>query len=348
MGISFWAREDSKHGNNYDVDLTNGDAIEITFVKTDEDGDLILEDNGRHPDPNTQVMIGDETYDIVFEMTGELESGRNVPEEFDGMQVAMITIIDYPETGDETRFMFLPFADASEEDMNSFGDKKFELEDPDRRPDDIPVCFVKGTLITTPEGPKPVEALQAGGRVSLAGGGSAVLRWVSRSHFDFSALSKHAGLRPVCIAADSLAPNVPAADLWVSQHHRIALKGWQVEMISGFSKVFASARHLVPAPETPGAEWAQGVEYVHLLMDQHQVLLANGAEAESLFLGPKALHSLGKDARSSLWVLLEREPASLVNYQRTALPELKAHEARTWAKMVAGEPVFRDLVAQAA
>ncbi|GAA6181807.1 hypothetical protein NBRC116594_32450 [Shimia sp. NS0008-38b] len=350
MSVSFWAREDQKHGNDKYVDLTKDDAVEITFVKDGPDGDLVLEDNGNEPDPDTKAMIDGQTYDFVFEMTGELDDGKNVPDEFDDAQVAMITIIDYPEPGDETRFMFLPEADASEDDMNEFGDKKFKLDDYDRSPDDIalPVCFVAGTLIDTPDGPRPVQTLRAGDQVTLENGRVAKLLWATESHYSYAQLLQRTELRPVRIAADSLAADVPSQDLWVSQQHRIGLQGWQVEVLAAAPAAFAHAKHLAPVPGIPGPEWREGVRYVHLMCDRHQVLVANGTPAESLFLGDQALETLDEVARTELETLLAEKPWVIKKFSRTVMPTLKAHEAQTWRKMMSGRPVFRDLVQMAA
>lgn len=38
------------------------------------------------------------------------------------------------------------------------------------------------------------------------------------------------------------------------------------------------------------------VEYFHILFDQHEVVLSNGAETESLYPGPQAMKSVGPAA----------------------------------------------------
>ncbi len=330
-----------------------GDPVEIKFVQNGEDGDLVLEQGPDGIDPDTQIEIDGKTYDFSLDLTASLptnkkDGAKEVPDDLQGEVVAVITILDYPEPGDETQMMFLPFADVDEDDMADFGKKHFELKDIDETPDGIPVCFLPGTLIDTPQGPRLVESLRPGDRVSLAGGGDSVLRWVARSHFSHIDLIKNAGLRPVCLAANSLAPGAPNADLWVSQQHRIVLDGWQVELLSGEEEAFAHARHLSDEPAFPGRAWRAGVDYIHLLFDRHEVVVANGQPAESLFLGEQALESMQGDARAELLSLVQQQPRILGRFRRTALPTLKAHEAYTWRRMQAGEPVFEDLVRRAA
>lgn len=348
MSSGFWGLFDQNSGNNSTFDPTGDPPQEITFVPKGDDGDLILESGGNKVDPDTQVMIDGETYDFKFDKTGTMPEGGDYPPEFYGQEVAMITIVDFPEPGDSTRMIFFPEMDPDEEMVGEIGDGSITLEDVDKNPDDLPVCFVDGTLIDTPDGRRPVESLKPGDIISLADGGTAKLRWVSKSHFSFADLLCTMELRPVCVPGGSLGNGVPEADLWVSQQHRIALRGWQVEMLTTYDAAFAMAKQITETPGFPGAEWRDGVDYYHLLLDRHEVILANGAPAESLYLGVQVAKTLDDEARRELTALLGEDPALLKGFRQTCLPELKAHEARTWAKMAAGEPVFRDLVGQAA
>jgi ABC-type branched-subunit amino acid transport system ATPase component len=45
------------------------------------------------------------------------------------------------------------------------------------------------------------------------------------------------------------------------------------------------------------------VTYLHLLFDHHEVVFANGAEAESLYTGTQALRALTRDARAEIFTL---------------------------------------------
>ncbi|MCP4823675.1 MAG: Hint domain-containing protein [Shimia sp.] len=345
---SFWGRFDDNHRKDKEIEPTDDPAKEITFVPKGEDGDLVLENDGKKVDLDTAVEIDGEEYDFRFEMTGMVPEDDNIPEQFWGQEIAVITIMDYPEPGDTTRMFFFPELNPDEEDMNEFDDDDFDMKKPDRTPEDIPVCFLPGTMIATPDGLRAVESLRSGDFVSVVKGKRAKVFWVAKSHFTYAELLQNAALRPVCIDADSLAPGVPERDLWVSQQHRIALRGWQVEMLTASDAAFAHAKHLAPQPGIPGREWCDGVDYVHLMFDRHHVVKANGAEAESLFLGDQAQDSLGAEARADLDQLLEAKPWLKPRFAQTALPTMKAHEAQTWRKMVDGRPVFRDLVRVAA
>ena len=45
------------------------------------------------------------------------------------------------------------------------------------------------------------------------------------------------------------------------------------------------------------------VTYVHFLFDDHQIVLSNGAETESLYTGPQALRGVGHAARAEIFAL---------------------------------------------
>jgi hypothetical protein len=74
---------------------------------------------------------------------------------------------------------------------------------------------------------------------------------------------------PIRIRADALAPNLPARDLWVSPQHGILFEGSLIQ-----------ARALVNGA-TVVQEFPPQVTYVHVELDRHSLLLAEGLAAES-------------------------------------------------------------------
>lgn len=141
-------------------------------------------------------------------------------------------------------------------------------------------CFVAGTLIATPGGERPVETLRAGDRVITADHGAQVLRWVGAR-----AVMARGALAPVRFAPGVLGNDRP---LMVSPQHRMLLSGWRVELMFGTGEVLAAARHLVDGAgvaAVPGAV----VGYHHLMFDAHEIVFANGAACESLFIGDYCL-----------------------------------------------------------
>jgi len=81
-------------------------------------------------------------------------------------------------------------------------------------------CIQPGTLITTPEGQRPIEHLGPGDMVTTPEAPRAV-RWVGCSHYSMAFLQGKRMSMPVCIHAGALAEGLPARNLWVSPWHAL-------------------------------------------------------------------------------------------------------------------------------
>jgi hypothetical protein len=145
-----------------------------------------------------------------------------------------------------------------------------------------PPCFTLGTLIDTPNGPRPVEELQPGDMVLTRDNGPQPLRWVGRVDLGADHLARHPEHHPVEIAAGALSPGLPTRDLSLSPQHRVLLSGWKAELM------FAEDEVLVPATALRNDRGIRtrtvegGVTYLHLLLDRHEIIFAEGAPVESL------------------------------------------------------------------
>jgi hypothetical protein len=136
-----------------------------------------------------------------------------------------------------------------------------------------PICYDKGALILTDRGLRPVETLRAGDRVQTADNGLRPIRWIDGRHG--IAAGRFA---PVEIAAGILGAQT---SLRVSQQHRILVQGPQAELMFGEAEVFVPAIHLVDGHGIRLIERGR-VQYFHLLLDEHDVVFANGVASESL------------------------------------------------------------------
>lgn len=162
-------------------------------------------------------------------------------------------------------------------------------------------CFTAGTYIDTPEGPRAIETLRPGDLV-LTRNGAQPVRWIGARRLEASVLETAENLRPIRIAAGALGAGLPAADLLVSPQHRMLVRSKIAEQIFGAREVLVAAKHLTALPGIAPAEVAE-VTYLHILFDGHEILCANGAETESLYLGEQALLALGPAARREIAVL---------------------------------------------
>lgn len=182
------------------------------------------------------------------------------------------------------------------------------------------VCFAKGTQIATPTGPQRIETLAEGDKVLTANGDSREIRWIGRRVVSMFEMLHAPKLRPVRIRAGALGNQLPERDLLVSRQHRILIRSKIAERMFGTKEVLIPAIKLVECTGIAVDDQPRALEYFHILLDDHEILLANGAPAESLFTGPEALKSLSPEAVDEIATLfpevLERialqGPAALV------------------------------------
>jgi hypothetical protein len=126
-------------------------------------------------------------------------------------------------------------------------------------------CFVAGTRI----GDVAVEALNVGDTVAAMSAGRARVRWIGRRRIDCARHPDPSKVWPVRVRADAFGANVPCRDLLLSPDHAVFL-----------DDVLVPIKRLVN-----GASIAQvqvdTVTYVHVELDRHDVIFAEGLPAES-------------------------------------------------------------------
>ena len=131
-------------------------------------------------------------------------------------------------------------------------------------------CYCEGTLILTERGDVPVEQLAIGdGVVTISGEGRSI-RWIGWRGYGGRFLAGRRDMLPVCFKAGSLGLGIPRRDLWVSPRHAMYLDGYLIP-----------AEHLVNGRSVVQADQVVTLVYYHVELDSHDVLLAEGAPAES-------------------------------------------------------------------
>jgi microcystin-dependent protein len=140
---------------------------------------------------------------------------------------------------------------------------------------DIVPCYCPGTLIRTARGQKRVEQLGIGDKVMTKSGVALPVKWIGRRSYSGRFVLGRKDILPVCIKAGALDDNVPQRDLWISPHHAMYFE----DQAQG--GVLIEARHLVNGVSIVQAERADKVEYVHVELDSHDVIVAEGALSET-------------------------------------------------------------------
>lgn len=137
-----------------------------------------------------------------------------------------------------------------------------------------PKCFLAGTRILTPAGEVDVAMLQPGDLVTTASGDvKPVLGIGHRSYTRPDGEAWDTAVLPIRIARNAISDGVPHADLLVSRTHAVMVDGLMVP-----AEDLLNGRSIVVADMAVSAE----INYVHVEVEGHDVLVANGAHAETL------------------------------------------------------------------
>lgn len=189
-----------------------------------------------------------------------------------------------------------------------------------------PPCFVKGTVIDTPQGARAVETLEIGDWVLTRDMGPQQIKWIGASAVDTHGADKAQQLRPIRICAGAFGEGVPQQDVLISPLHRVLIKSPSVALMFARSEVLCAARHLVNG-QTVVREPAGVVVYYHMLFDQHQIVTGAGLASESFFPGPVGLDRFEANTREELFQLFPELRVMPESYGQVARQVLKGYEA---------------------
>lgn len=182
-----------------------------------------------------------------------------------------------------------------------------------------PSCFAAATLLATPAGPLPAERLRRGMELTLANGGVARVALVLRSSVEVAGLP---ALAPFEVPPHAFGPGHPAHVLLLSPHHRVAPPGMAalvpVRLLAGFAGI-------APRPDI------RRIDYVHVVLAQHCVILAEGLGCESFWPGQVAMASLPRGLRARVRAAMGQAP-------RRTLPFRGRKAAERWLSLAQAAP----------
>jgi len=160
-------------------------------------------------------------------------------------------------------------------------------------------CLLRGTLIATPSGEVAIEDLRLGDLVETISGEAKPIRWIGRQTFRKSVASWHPTVMPVRISKGALDDGMPSQDLYISAGHALYVDGALVrvkDLINGSSIVLA----LPDGRET--------VEYYNVLLDSHDVVIADGTPVETFQLRGSDYESFDNFVELEKLYPVERRP----------------------------------------
>jgi autotransporter-associated beta strand protein len=131
-------------------------------------------------------------------------------------------------------------------------------------------CYCRGTLVLTDRGERRVEELQIGDKLVTLAGAQRPIKWIGRRGYAGRYILGRQDILPICIKVGALGDGIPRRDLWISPHHAMFIDGVLIE-----------ARDLVNDVSIVQSTGIDEVEYFHLELETHDVILAEGAASET-------------------------------------------------------------------
>ncbi len=176
-------------------------------------------------------------------------------------------------------------------------------------------CFCRGTMILGEGGEVAVEDLKVGDRVVTLSGALKPIRWIGMALDLVTRINRTA--RPVIVRQGALAAGVPHRDLYLTHGHALYLD-------SAIGGVLIPVENLVNHRSIVWDETARVVEHYHIELEDHDVVLAEGAPAETYY-----------DANNRAQFHTAREGSAAVVAKPSFAPVLNGGDIvdRVWAEL---------------
>lgn len=189
------------------------------------------------------------------------------------------------------------------------------------------ICFTPGTRIATPNGPRLIQSLQPGDLVLTKDDGPQQILWTGSRRMSGARLYAMPHLRPIRFRSGALGIDRPEPDLIVSPAHRMLVKGPAALALFGTTEVLVRAEDLVNDGAIATDHALREVTYVHILLERHNIVFANGVETESFHPSNSALEMVDASQRDGLLDVLPHVAHNPESYGDYARRNLSASEA---------------------
>ena len=130
-------------------------------------------------------------------------------------------------------------------------------------------CYCSGTLIQTEGGEVAVENLAIGDKVVTQSGEAKPIKWIGHRSLVCSRQPDPRDVWPIRVAAGAFGANKPSRDLWLSPGHNIVAEGVLIPI-----GALQNGKSIVQHERAT-------VDYWHVELDEHDILIAEGLPAES-------------------------------------------------------------------
>jgi Hint domain len=134
---------------------------------------------------------------------------------------------------------------------------------------EVTPCFARDTRILTDRGEIAVEALRIGDKAVTADGRTRPIMWLGHRRLDLTRHPDPISVWPIRVREGAFGVGKPSRDLWLSPGHALAVEGALIEVGA------------LQNGRTVEQVRCAAIEYWHVELDEHDVLLASGLPAES-------------------------------------------------------------------
>lgn len=237
----------------------------------------------------------------------------------DGRASYTVTVIAVPDTGAHLLMMVgdLPPVDQDLWVVRTALD--LPRRDAEARVPGGVICFTPDTRLATPDGQRQIRHLRAGDTILTRDNGPQRVLWTGHRRMSGARLYAMPHLRPIRFKVNAMGLYRPDEDLWVSPQHRMLVKGAAAQALFNTPEVLVAAEDLINDSTITVDHQLREVTYVHILLEQHNVVWANGLETESFHPSNTAMDTVDPAQREVLKEILpqvEVNPHSYGDYAR--------------------------------
>lgn len=257
--------------------------------------------------------------------------GAAVPEQgfvvTDGRASYTVTVIAVPDTGAHLLMMVgdLPPVDQDLWVVRTALDLP-RREAEARVPGGV-ICFTPDTRLATPDGQRQIRHLREGDMILTRDNGPQRVLWTGHRRMSGARLYAMPHLRPIRFRANAMGLYRPDEDLLVSPQHRMLVKGAAAQALFNTDEVLVAAEHLTNDLTITVDQSMREVTYVHILLERHNVVWANGLETESFHPSNTALDAIEPVQREGLLDIVPGIRANPLAYGDYARRNLSGSEA---------------------
>ena len=222
----------------------------------------------------------------------------------DGLHSYSISILDVPQTGARL-LLFVGQTPPADRDLwvvRTAIDRK--ANDTGAVTAGGVICFTPGTRLHTPDGPRLIETLHPGDWLCTKDNDAQPVMWCGHRRLSGARLHAMPHLRPIRICANAFGSGRPEDALLVSPQHRMLVQGAAAQALFNTPEVLVAAEDLLNDHSITVDRVLREVTYVHVLLERHQIVWANGLETESFHPSNTSLETVDAAQRAALLSLL--------------------------------------------